>query len=104
MRQGCRNRPRISRPGCVKYSCCPRVADDGKLLGSRCACTQAIKEVIADPKCVRNDCERGIDGGARREEAAIDDIEVVELVRLAITIKRGGGGIVAKTDGAVLMG
>src|SRR5271166_4998759 len=64
---------------------------------------QAIQNVIAHAQRISHDCERRIYGRARREEAAIDHIQVVEVVRLTIHIQRRGLGIVPEADGAVLV-
>src|SRR5579885_2039395 len=64
---------------------------------------EPAEQVIADAKRVGHDGQRRIDGGTRREKAAVDDIEVVHFVRLAIHVESGGLGIVAETDGAVLV-
>src|SRR5690242_8969850 len=41
---------------------------------------EALDQVIADAQRIRGDGQRRIHGSARTEEAAIDDVEVVEVV------------------------
>src|SRR5262245_6168537 len=48
------------------------------------ALLEARLQVIADAECVGHDRQRRVHGPARREEAPVDDVEVVELVRLAV--------------------
>ena len=45
----------------------------------------------------------GFTARARREEAAVDDVEVVDVVRLAVDVERRGLRIVAEANRAVLM-
>ncbi len=59
--------------------------------------------MITDAERVGDDGKRGVHRAARTEETCIDNIEVVELVRLAIAIERTRFRIVAESDGAVLM-
>jgi hypothetical protein len=59
--------------------------------------------VVTDAQGVCHNRERRIDGAARREETSIDDVQVVELVRFAISVQRRGGRVVAETNRAVLV-
>jgi len=59
--------------------------------------------VIADAQGVRDDGERGIHGAARREEAAVHDVEILHFVRAAVHVERAGFRIETKTHGAILV-
>jgi hypothetical protein len=48
---------------------------------------QPLQQVLADPKGVGDDGERGVDGTDGDEEARIDHVEVVELVGLAVDVE-----------------
>src|SRR5215208_3095226 len=61
-----------------------------------------FQQVIADAQRVGHDRQRRVHGAARREEAAIDDIQVVHVVCLAQWIERGGLRVAAEADRAVL--
>src|SRR5690348_4772736 len=75
----------------------------------RCGClcdglgAEPAEQVIADAKRVGHDGQCRIDGGTRREKAAVDDIEVVDLVCPAVDVESGRFGIMTKTDGSVLV-
>ena len=56
-----------------------------------------------DPQGLRDDGQRRIDRAARGEEARIDDVKIVHLVRFAIAVERRGLRIVAETNRAVLV-
>src|ERR1043166_1004308 len=64
---------------------------------------EAVDEVVADAKRVGHDRERRIDGAARWEEARVDDVEIVEIVGLAVGVERRRPGVAAEADRAVLM-
>ena len=74
-----------------------RIADAGD---GGCAGSHPGFQVIRDPESVCDNGEGRIDRGARRKEAAVDDVEIVYFVTAAIQIQRGCGGIYAKPDGA----
>ncbi len=59
--------------------------------------------MLADSKRVRHDRQRRIDRAAGDEEAAVDDIEIVQVMRLTVGVERAGFGIVAEAHGADLM-
>src|SRR5215831_13892195 len=65
---------------------------------------QPIEQVITHTERVCHDCECGIDGSARGKEPAVNDIEIVEIVRLTIRVERRCLRIVPKTNRPVLMG
>ena len=64
---------------------------------------EALEQVVADAQRVGHDRQRGVHRAARREEAAVDDVEVVDIVRLAVHVERGGLRVVAEADRAVLV-
>ena len=59
--------------------------------------------MIADSQCVSHDRQGWIDGAARREEARINDVKVVEFVSFTIAVECGRFWIVAKAHGAILV-
>src|SRR5438445_9747801 len=67
-------------------------------------CAQAVQQVIAHPQRIRHDGQRRIHGSARREEASVHDIKIVEVVGFAIRIQRRGLRVISKANRAVLMG
>src|SRR5271166_5026760 len=62
---------------------------------------QALQNVIAHAQRVGHDCQRRIHRRARREEAAIDYVQVVEIVSFAVRIETRSLQIVPEADGAV---
>ena len=71
--------------------------------GARAVSPEPLPDVIADPERVRHDGEGRVHGTARGEEARVDDVEVVDLVGLAVDVEGRGLGIPAEAHGAVLM-
>src|SRR5205823_2919146 len=67
------------------------------------ASREPLPEVVTDPERVRHDGERRVHGTARGEEARVDDVEVVDLVGLAVDVEGRGLGIPAEAHGTVLM-
>ena len=65
---------------------------------------QALEQVVADPQRVRHRGQRRVDRADAREEAGVDDVQVVELVRLAVGVERRAARIAAEPDGARLVG
>src|SRR6266496_2601102 len=63
----------------------------------------SLEQVIADAQRVGYDGEPGIDRATRTKEACIDNVEIIQLVRLAIAIERARLRIVSEPDGAVLV-
>src|SRR5438477_13198847 len=61
------------------------------------------QQVVADSDCVRHRGERGVHGADAREEARVDDVEVVELVGTAILVQDRRRGIVPESAGTRLM-
>src|SRR5215468_7198307 len=59
--------------------------------------------MIADTQRIRHDGKSGIHRSARWEEAAVDDVEIVDVMRLAIRVERRCCGVAAEPDGAVLV-
>src|SRR5690349_9176732 len=64
---------------------------------------QTFDQMIADAEGIGHDGQRGVNGGAGREEAPVHDIEIVDLVSFAICVQRGRLGITPEADGAVLV-
>src|SRR5215470_13268763 len=71
--------------------------------GLRCRSTKSFEKVIPDAQRIGHDGERGIHRAARREEAAVDDIKVIEFVGFAIRVQCRRLRVFAKSDGAVLV-
>src|ERR1051326_3670273 len=59
--------------------------------------------MIADTQGVGHDRQRRIHRAARREEAAVDDVEVVDLVRLAVDVERRRLRVASEANRAVLV-
>src|SRR5262249_8657849 len=57
---------------------------------------QPLDEMVADAQGVGDDGERRIDRRARREEAGVDRVEVVHLVRAAVDVEHGARWISAE--------
>src|SRR6188768_1163917 len=68
-----RRMARTRRPSCSRL----RMA--GHLRLRRRAHAEPIQQVIADAERVGRDRQGGVHGRARAEEAAVDDVEVVEV-------------------------
>src|SRR6516162_1105928 len=64
---------------------------------------QALLQVIGHADGVGDDRQGRIDRGAGAEEAAVDDVEIVDLVAAAIDVERRAFWVVSETHGAVLM-
>src|SRR5271157_3457960 len=65
---------------------------------------QALQNVIAHTQRIGHDRQRRIYRRARREEAAINNVKILELMGFAIHIQCRSLGIVPEADGAVLVG
>ena len=59
--------------------------------------------MLGDSPCVGHDRERRVGPGGGRERAAVDDEEVVHLVRPTVAVGHRGLGVVAHPGGAVLV-
>ena len=59
--------------------------------------------MLADSERVRHDRQRRIDRAAGDEEAAVDDVEIVQIMRLTVGVQRARLGIVAEAHGADLV-
>ena len=57
---------------------------------------ESAAQMIADPQGVGDGGERGVHRADADEETGVDDVEVVEFVRLAVAVEHGGRGIVAE--------
>ena len=65
---------------------------------------QPLEQVVADAQRVGHRGQRRVHRADAREEAGVDDVEVVELVRLAVDVEHRGRGIGAEAAGAGLVG
>src|SRR3954451_17136680 len=65
-----------------------RSADTCDLL-ARCA--EPREQAVADAQGVGHRGQRRVDGADAREEARVDDVEVVELVHAAVAVEHGRG-------------
>src|SRR4029450_5222937 len=63
----------------------------------------SLEQVIADAERVGHRRQRGGHRADAREEARVDDVEVVELVRLAVGVEHRRLGIGAEAAGARLV-
>src|SRR4051812_8162656 len=84
------------------------VAIFSSLLGSRWEelermSVQPLGDVVADAKRVGDRGEGGVHGSDAREEARVDDVEVVDVVRLAVHVEHGAVRIGPEADGAGLV-
>ena len=59
--------------------------------------------MVAHAECVRNDGQRRIHRATGREETGIHNIEIIQLVCLAIPVERAGVWIITEPDCAVLV-
>src|SRR6478736_3818336 len=75
--------------------------DMGALLG---ASAEALQEVVANAQGIGHRRQGRVHGPDAREEAGIDDIQVVELVGLAVDVEDGGRSVGPEPDGAGLVG
>src|SRR4051812_43254738 len=67
-----------------------RSPDTGDLLTGH---AEAREQVIAHPQRVGHGGQRRVDRADAREEARVDDVEVVDLVRAAVRVEHRGGRI-----------
>src|SRR5438067_4231261 len=63
----------------------------------------SLQQVITDSQRVGDDGKSRIHGATRTEEASIDNIKIVELMRFAVAIERACLWIISKTNRAVLV-
>src|SRR6516225_835332 len=80
-----------------------------KLLKIRCcmerpSAAQPLEEVFADPQGVGHDSQGRVHRATGYKETAIYDVEVVQVVCLAIHVERAGLRISPEPDGADLVG
>src|SRR3954454_655200 len=62
------------------------------------------RDVLAHAQRVRHRCERRVDRADAREEARVDDVEVVDLVRPAVRVEHGRRRIGPEAAGPRLVG
>src|SRR4051812_28174895 len=60
---------------------------------------EALEQVVADAQRVGHGGERRVDGADAREEARVDDVEVVDLVRAAVGVEHRRRGVPAEAAG-----
>ena len=70
---------------------------------SRARLGQPLLQVVAHAQGIGQNGQGRMHGATGREEAGVDDVEVVDLMRCAVHIERRGPGIMTKSDGAVLV-
>src|SRR3954468_6105987 len=70
----------------------------------RLAHAEPLEQVVADAERVRHRGQGRVDGADAREEARVDDVQVVELVRLAVDVEHRLGRVNAEAARAGLMG
>src|SRR5438045_1807609 len=71
-------------------------SDGTGLLPGRGRGPQPLEQVVTDPQCVRHRGESRVHRADAREEARVDDVEVVELVCAAVHVEHGRGRVVAE--------
>jgi hypothetical protein len=64
---------------------------------------QPLQQVIADAQRIRRNCQRRVDRRARTEKAAIDHVEIVDVVSAAVDVERRRLRIPTEPDCAVLV-
>src|SRR5207248_9863847 len=87
---------------------CAMTDDEAMRMAQRSLCmassgSESLAQMVGDAQRIRDDREPRVHGSGRGEEARLDDVEVVHLVRLAVHVECGGAGIPAEADGAVLV-
>ena len=70
---------------------------------SRTRLLQPPLQVVANAQGVSHNGQGRIHGATGREEAGVDDVEVVDIMRFAVHIERRRLWIMGKSDGAVLV-
>ena len=66
--------------------------------------TKTFEEVVADAHGVGDRGKRRIDRADAREEARVDDVQVVQVVRLAVRVEHRRLRVIAEADGAAVVG
>src|SRR5438067_920799 len=87
---------------------CAMTDDEAMRMAQRSLCMassgrESLAQMVGDAQRIRDDREPRVHGSGRGEEARVDDVEVVDLVRLAVHVECGGAAIRAEADGAVLV-
>ena len=62
-----------------------------------------LKQVVCDPNSIGDDGERWVNRAAGREEAGVDNIEIIEIVGLAVDVEDGLFRVGAEAAGTVLV-
>src|SRR5437868_6777992 len=87
----------------TRRRCGPLPSADTGRLRLRLRCPQSLEQVITDPQPVGHRRKRGVHGADAREEARVDDVQVVELVSAAVPVEDRRPGIVTKSARSGLM-
>src|SRR6185369_12471899 len=64
---------------------------------------EAFEQMVADPQRVGHDRQRRVHRRARRKEAAVDDVQVVDMMRAAVGVEHRRRGVRAETQRTVLV-
>src|SRR5712692_3448156 len=64
---------------------------------------QSLDQMIADAECIGHDGQRGVNSGAGREEAAVHDIKIIDLVGFAIRVQRRRLGVTTESNRTILV-
>src|SRR5690242_11042575 len=93
-----------AKPPPTITTCRPPVAESGMgRLPSRPSGAEALEKVVADPQRVGHGRQGRVHGADAGEEARVDDVEVVDLVRAAVGVEHRGGRIAPEAAGAGLV-
>src|SRR3954454_16331624 len=79
-------------------------SSDMRGLLSRGARAETLEQVVADAQRVGHRRQRRVHRADAREEARVDDVEVVDLVRAAVGVQDRGGGVAAEAARPGLVG
>src|SRR5689334_22307702 len=64
---------------------------------------QPLEQMPTDTKCICHDRQCGIDRRARTKEAAVDNVQIVDIVCLTVSVEHRCRWVVAEPNRAVLM-
>ena len=65
--------------------------------GTFLGCQHPLQNVIANPQRIGDDRQAGIHGATGGEEAAVDDIKIVDVVGFAVDIQRAGERVIVRS-------
>src|SRR6266567_3950985 len=66
--------------------------------------SQTVQQMIANAHRIGDDGQRRVDRRAGNEEAAVNNVKVVQIVRLAVDVEGRAFRVAAEADRAALMG